>query len=135
MESYNSIHGRGPHCRERRVQLIPHSVSYLVPVTENRRSLVATARPKSNFLVTKLQVDICDLSVLLDRLTVHSLYQAVDRISDSDASTLRKLPLSQFRVVEGVSGKGVVYDKGSAGIFLLFSQFKLDYQNCYPRGA
>jgi hypothetical protein len=68
-------------------------------------------------------------------LTVHSLYQDVDRISDSDVSTLGELPLSQFRVVEGALGKGVVYDKGSAGIILLFSQFKLDYQICYPRGA
>jgi hypothetical protein len=66
VEHYNSIHGRGPHRRGRRLQLIPHSVSDLVPVTENRRSLVATARPKSSFLADKLQVDICDLSVLLD---------------------------------------------------------------------
>jgi hypothetical protein len=67
-------------------------------------------------------------------LTVHSLYQAVELVNDSDASTLRELPLSQFQVVEGVSGKGLIYDKASAGIFL-FSQLKLDYQICFSRGA
>ncbi len=66
MEHYNSIHGRGRQRGGRRVQLIPHNVSDLVSVTENRRSLVATARPKSNFLAGKLQVDICDHFVLLD---------------------------------------------------------------------
>jgi hypothetical protein len=66
VEPYDSINERGRHCRGRRVQLVPHSVRDLVFVTENRRSLAATARPSSNFLATKLQVDICDLSVLLD---------------------------------------------------------------------
>lgn len=61
-------------------------------VEDEGYSLFLTA-PSSNFLVAKLQ--------------------AVDRISDLDALTLMELPLSQFRVVEGISGKGVVYDKGT----------------------
>jgi hypothetical protein len=61
-------------------------------VEDDGYSLFPTT-PKSSFLAGKLQ--------------------DVEPVNDSDALTLRELPLSQFQVVEGVSGKGVIYDKAS----------------------